>query len=200
MLWRIYEILGNRAVEHHLARLPGDPAIWKTRIEKVSREYKGADRSEVLERLLDFLEIDSGDPTIQGILDKIAEGPEDLPLSLICQKEADLLMTKIEAVSLLSLHASKGLEFPIVFIAGCEDGIIPWHGSDLEEERRLFYVGITRASERLFITYAQKRTIFGKPARAKRSRFIDEIPADRLETIKTRPRQKRRRPRQKSLF
>ncbi len=200
MLWRIYEILGNRAVEHHLARLPGDPATWKARIEKISREHKGANRSELLERLLDFSGIDIKDPAIQGILGKIAKAPEDWPLTLVFQREADLLMTRIEAVSLLSLHASKGLEFPIVFIAGCEDGIIPWHGSDLEEERRLFYVGITRASERLFMTYANKRMLFGKTVRAQRSRFIDGIPADKFETIKHRARARRKKSRQRSLF
>ncbi len=86
-----------------------------------------------------------------------------------------------EAVQLMTIHAAKGLEFPVVFLCGLEDGLFPHHFSrenpaSLEEERRLCYVGITRAKEKLFLSYAQKRRVFGRDEDRFPSRFISEIP------------------------
>jgi DNA helicase-2/ATP-dependent DNA helicase PcrA len=85
-------------------------------------------------------------------------------------------------VTLMTLHNAKGLEFPIVFIIGCEDGVFPHSRAldegDVEEERRLAYVGITRAMRDLTITYARRRNAFGANATGLRSRFIDEIPRE----------------------
>ncbi|ADL69570.1 ATP-dependent DNA helicase PcrA [Thermoanaerobacterium thermosaccharolyticum DSM 571] len=88
-----------------------------------------------------------------------------------------------ESVVLMTLHSAKGLEFPVVFMAGMEEGIFPSSMSfidehELEEERRLCYVGITRAKERLFMTYARTRNLYGKPQYNTASRFINEIPQD----------------------
>lgn len=85
-----------------------------------------------------------------------------------------------DAVTLMTLHASKGLEFPIVCIVGMEEGLFPHSRSmegqeELEEERRLCYVGITRAKNKLFLTYAKRRTVWGNSSLQIRSRFIDEI-------------------------
>lgn len=84
------------------------------------------------------------------------------------------------AVTLMSLHSAKGLEFPVVFIVGMEEGLLPhqqslWNKEQMEEERRLCYVGITRAKEKLFCTYAQKRWNFGKVSYSTRSRFLSDI-------------------------
>lgn len=92
----------------------------------------------------------------------------------------DSLMPGITAVSLLTLHASKGLEFDAVFIAGCDDGLIPYtlrHGSEtnLDEEARLLYVGMTRARNLLFLSHATERTIFGQTLRLNPSRFLEAI-------------------------
>jgi DNA helicase II / ATP-dependent DNA helicase PcrA len=88
-------------------------------------------------------------------------------------------------VTLMTLHNAKGLEYPTVFIAGCEDGVFPHSRAldegGLEEERRLFYVGITRAMRQLYLTYARRRAVFGAQSYGMRSRFLDEIPADLLE-------------------
>jgi DNA helicase-2/ATP-dependent DNA helicase PcrA len=88
-------------------------------------------------------------------------------------------------VTLMTLHNAKGLEYPIVFIAGCEDGVFPHSRAieegSLEEERRLFYVGITRAMRQLYLTYARRRAVFGAATYGMRSRFLDEIPVDLLE-------------------
>jgi DNA helicase-2/ATP-dependent DNA helicase PcrA len=86
-------------------------------------------------------------------------------------------------VTLMTLHTAKGLEFPVVFLTGLEDGVFPHlralgDPKELEEERRLAYVGITRAQQRLFLSRAQVRTSWGQPAYNPPSRFLDELPAD----------------------
>lgn len=91
-------------------------------------------------------------------------------------------------VTLMTLHAAKGLEFPIVFMAGLDERIFPSSRSsnslsELEEERRLMYVGVTRAEEKLYITHAQRRQMWGKYDYYQPSRFIDEIPPELVESI-----------------
>lgn len=89
-------------------------------------------------------------------------------------------------VVLMTLHSAKGLEFPVVFLVGMEEGVFPhsralFDDTELEEERRLAYVGITRAEERLYLTCARMRTLFGRTSYNATSRFIDEIPTEALE-------------------
>ncbi len=91
-----------------------------------------------------------------------------------------------ETVTLMTLHSAKGLEFPVVFLIGMEEGIFPGRQSmmepqELEEERRLCYVGITRAKENLFLTCSKQRTIFGSTSYNPVSRFLEEIPQELLE-------------------
>ncbi|WP_240666787.1 DNA helicase PcrA [Longirhabdus pacifica] len=91
-----------------------------------------------------------------------------------------------DAVVMMTLHSAKGLEFPVVFIPGMEESIFPHSRSlqeeeELEEERRLAYVGITRAEKELYLTHAQSRIIFGRMSSNMRSRFIDEIPDELME-------------------
>ena len=80
----------------------------------------------------------------------------------------------------MTLHNAKGLEYPIVFVIGCEEGVFPHSRAidegGLEEERRLAYVGITRAQRDLYVTYARTRAVFGARSYGARSRFVDEIP------------------------
>lgn len=94
-------------------------------------------------------------------------------------------------VLLMTLHSAKGLEFPVVFLLGLEEGVFPHSRSlmeeaEMEEERRLAYVGITRAEEELFITNAGMRTLYGRTNINPPSRFIKEIPEDLLETPQSR--------------
>jgi DNA helicase II / ATP-dependent DNA helicase PcrA len=88
-------------------------------------------------------------------------------------------------VTLMTLHNAKGLEYPTVFIAGLEDGVFPHSRAieegSLEEERRLFYVGVTRAMRQLYLTHARRRAVFGAQSYGMRSRFLDEIPSELLE-------------------
>lgn len=91
-----------------------------------------------------------------------------------------------DSVTLMTLHSAKGLEFPVVFLVGLEEGIFPGNKSigepkELEEERRLFYVGITRAKQYLYLTCSKKRTIFGSTSYNAISRFVNEIPSDLLD-------------------
>ncbi len=96
------------------------------------------------------------------------------------------LLETDEAVTLMTMHAAKGLEFKMVFIVGLEEGLFPhshalFDFGDLEEERRLCYVGVTRAKEHLYLTYAKQRVIFGQRNTATPSRFIFELPGEVLE-------------------
>jgi len=95
---------------------------------------------------------------------------------------------KKEAVTLMTLHAAKGLEFPIVFIVGMEEGLFPHSRSlldrdEFEEERRLCYVGITRAKEKIYLSYARRRLYFGQRTSNLVSRFIDNIPEELLRPV-----------------
>ena len=101
-------------------------------------------------------------------------------------------------VTLMTLHNAKGLEYPIVFMIGCEDGIFPHSRAleegELEEERRLCYVGITRAQRDLYLTCARQRTVFGAHGYAIPSRFLAEIPRELTDREEQRPRGGRRLP------
>ncbi len=111
-----------------------------------------------------------------------------------------------ESITLMTVHRAKGLEFPVVFLTGCEDGILPYRreGDDSpspEEERRLFYVGMTRAGSRLLISYARKRFLFGKTLALGPSPFVADIEDElrRLEKSEALPR-KRPKDKQPELF
>ena len=112
----------------------------------------------------------------------LAEFLESITLS----SDIDGMEETEDSVTLMTLHSAKGLEFPVVFLIGMEEGLFPSYRSigeqrELEEERRLCYVGITRAKEYLYLTCAKQRTIFGSTSCNKISRFIEEIPKELLE-------------------
>jgi DNA helicase-2/ATP-dependent DNA helicase PcrA len=102
--------------------------------------------------------------------------------------EQDEYDEQASAVTLMTLHNAKGLEFPVVFIVGLEDGVFPHYRSmgdsaELEEERRLAYVGITRAMQRLYLCHAWSRSLFGTTSYNPPSRFLSEIPAELLRSV-----------------
>ena len=102
--------------------------------------------------------------------------------------DVDRYNTESEQVTLMTLHSAKGLEFPVVFLTGMEDGLFPLQRSteepqELEEERRLFYVGLTRAMQRAYLTAARVRQRYGDMMISRPSRFLDEIPPEVLEAV-----------------
>ncbi len=111
-----------------------------------------------------------------------------------------------ESVTLMTAHSSKGLEFPVVFIAGVEDALFPYckdgeeNTEHVQEERRLLYVAMTRAKERLYITYAKDRMLFGKTANITPSRFLKAIPEELIQKKEIKRKPPKKRSPQNNLF
>lgn len=142
------------------------------------RSVEAEGRKENLQELVNVAaEYDATDRTTAGADGFLQE------LALVA--DSDGRSDEMGTVTLMSLHNAKGLEYPVVFILGLEDGVFPHSRSfdegTVEEERRLCYVGITRAMQRLYLTYAQKRQTFGQTNYAIRSRFLAEIPPDLIK-------------------
>jgi DNA helicase-2/ATP-dependent DNA helicase PcrA len=153
-------------------------------------QWEGRDNPEDLARLENLEEFLS--VTTQFERDNPGEGLFAFLENLALMSDVDTYDEDAEAVTMMTLHAAKGLEFPVVFLVGMEDGIFPHARSlddpnQLEEERRLCYVGITRAEERLYLTYTMTRTLYGQTLPARRSQFIDEIPQELLAEAHRRP-------------
>jgi DNA helicase-2/ATP-dependent DNA helicase PcrA len=107
---------------------------------------------------------------------------DDFLANVALVSDLDTLDPTSSFVTLMTLHAAKGLEFPVVFLTGLEEGVFPHNRAltdltELEEERRLAYVGITRAMDRLYLSYAMRRTLFGNTFAHPKSRFLDEMPS-----------------------
>ncbi len=117
----------------------------------------------------------------------LTEFMENVALIQDNQMPGIALREQQEAVTLMTIHASKGLEFPFVFLVGMEEGLFPHSRSmlnptEMEEERRLAYVGITRAKEKLYMTYTRSRLYFGTRSGAIPSRFLGTIPEKLIES------------------
>jgi DNA helicase-2/ATP-dependent DNA helicase PcrA len=143
------------------------------REKTIEAENRIENIKELINAISEFKER-TEDPTLEGFLEEV---------SLIT--DIDLWDKTKDRVTLMTLHAAKGLEFRVVFITGLEEGLFPLsrsleNPSDLEEERRLFYVGITRAKERLFLSFARQRRRFADMVNLE-SRFLDEIPGELLK-------------------
>ena len=146
------------------------------------KSYQARAKAENVRELLSAtqeFEEQGDNPTLGGFLEQVALLADPGTL-----REGE----GVDAVTLMTLHSAKGLEFPVVFMVGMEEGIFPVpraalsdNPMELEEERRLCYVGITRAKQRVFLTLAQTRTLFGATTRNPRSRFLEDIPDSVLE-------------------
>jgi DNA helicase-2/ATP-dependent DNA helicase PcrA len=123
--------------------------------------------------------------------DELAPAPEAASgLGLFLQQialvaDADSRRDEDGLITLMTLHNAKGLEYPVVFIAGCEEGVFPHSRAidegGIEEERRLFYVGVTRAMRELYLTYARRRRLFGEPTASLPSSFLEEVPSELID-------------------
>ena len=188
-----------------------DELLEKTgylRLLQESDDEKDKTRAENVEELkssmLSFMK-DSGDETLEGYLANVA-----------LYTDLDTYDRDSDAVVMMTMHSAKGLEFPTVYLVGMEEGIFPGiraigESAEMEEERRLCYVAITRAKRQLYLTCARQRMLFGRTTANRASRFIDEIPEEHIdkyipkgysyrepsrETMFARPRQE---PRQHSI-
>jgi DNA helicase-2/ATP-dependent DNA helicase PcrA len=146
---------------------------------EAERSIEAQGRIENLEQLVEVgREFDSGAADGDGTLERFLQ-----EVALVA--DADARSDEAGLVTLMTLHNAKGLEYPTVFITGCEDGVFPHSRAidegGLEEERRLFYVGVTRAMRRLYLTYARRRAVFGAQSYGMPSRFLAEIPGDLLD-------------------
>ena len=140
----------------------------------IEAENRMANLEEFLNVAIEFEE-ESADNTLSEFL-------EGITLS----SDIDNLEETEDSITLMTLHSAKGLEFPVVFLVGMEEGIFPGYKSigeekEIEEERRLCYVGITRAKQHLFLTHSKQRTVFGSTSCNPASRFLNEIPDELVE-------------------
>ena len=136
-----------------------------------------AENTNILSTIADNRSSETAYNRILSIASTFGNRTEDFLVAITLQTDTDVYDSKSEKVSLMTIHAAKGLEFPVVFIIGCENGYIPYHhkDSDPEEERRLFYVAMTRAMDQLYFTYTRKRRIHGKQVGRSISPFVKEI-------------------------
>jgi DNA helicase-2/ATP-dependent DNA helicase PcrA len=154
---------------------------YRTALEKEGT-IKARGKLENIQELLSATreyEEGSEKPSLAGFLENVA-----------LLTTADMIEEGVEAVVLMTLHSAKGLEFPVVFMVGMEEALFPIaraafsdNPMELEEERRLCYVGMTRAKERLFLSSAEYRTIYGATARTIVSRFLNDVPGDLVEPM-----------------
>jgi DNA helicase II / ATP-dependent DNA helicase PcrA len=184
-------------------------------IDKLGREVSGLELHEQVDHVIQSSGLiehfkkekgERGEGRIENLLELVSAArgfsPESEAESELSPLESFLAHAVLESgegqadpyddcVQMMTLHSAKGLEFPVVFLAGMEDGLFPHQRSTadlagLEEERRLCYVGATRAMRQLYITYAEQRRLYGIDTYGQPSRFISELPADLIEEIRPR--------------
>ena len=199
--------IGRAGLEEFLAKKQTSAKMEKflSLIEKLREELSSFSLEEILEKVILTTRyeryIKDGTPEgeerwenvreLVGVTQKFGASPAAETLSAFLEEIAllnpnDEVNFTAGGVNLMTLHAAKGLEFPMVFIAGLEEGLLPhakslFDSSALEEERRLIYVGITRAKERVWLTFAKRRALFGQSGANLPSRFLADIPAELIE-------------------
>lgn len=159
--------------------------ITETGMERVFKDDKleGAER---LENLRELMTLAARYDQLGTVVESgVSEGLELFLESAALASDQDELKDDTDAVRLMTVHASKGLEFSTVFITGLEEGLFPYQRDeqdrDQEEERRLMYVAVTRAKEKLYLTYASYRTVFGSKNATLPSQFLSDIPDEFLQ-------------------
>ncbi len=219
-MWRA---AGAVASDELNARAANAVLAFMQLIEKMSREVKDLPLQEQVDHviyasgLVDYFKKDKGEKgetRVENLLELVsaARSFEPDPAEEMSPLDEFLSHAALEAgegqadawedcVQLMTMHSAKGLEFPLVFLSGMEDGLFPHQRSiadpnGLEEERRLCYVGITRAKQTLYVTYAEQRRLHGMDNYSQPSRFIAEIPDEHVEEV--RPRVQVSRPRSSS--
>jgi len=157
-----------------------DLVLEKTGYKKYTLE--GADGEERWDNILELRTVAAGYKDLEP-----GEALSALLEEVALVSDVDELDEKVDAVTLITLHQAKGLEFPVVFIVGVEEGVLPHFKSlpdpeQMEEERRLCYVGITRAKDKVYLVYTLRRSLMGSSAHNPPSRFLQDIPSHLLTT------------------
>ncbi len=189
ILWRFFQTLQYPDNPYYRKVYLELPDIETGRGEEALRRINREDPlQDLIDRALSFhgFEETPEEPTealrrLRKMAEKFVGGLSSFLDTLSLERGIDHMGLSGDRVALMSLHAAKGLEWPVVFITGCEDGLIPcslFREGDEAEEKRLFYVGMTRARRRLILSFAGRRTINGRPLRLAPSRFIRLIPED----------------------
>ncbi len=170
-----------------------------------------ADKLLYLEKNTKLFGILNSDTKIKEAFSRLVEAASSFGKDLVgffstiaLNTDTDEYVPQAEKVSLMTMHAAKGLEFPVVFISGCEENLIPFKHrnrdyADIGEERRLFYVAMTRAMDRLYLTRAKKRKIYGKIENHVLSRFVADIENILKKDEMTRLKKKKKGSEQKQL-
>jgi len=209
-MWRA---AGAVASDELNSRAANSVLAFMSLIERMARETAKLDLQEQVDHaihasgLIDFFKKDKGEKgetRVENLLELVsaAKSYEPDPAEEMSPLDEFLSHAALEAgegqadawedcVQLMTMHSAKGLEFPLVFLSGMEDGLFPHQRSiadpnGLEEERRLCYVGITRAKQTLYVTYAEQRRLHGMDNFSQPSRFIAEIPDEHIEEIRPR--------------
>ena len=201
----MYEIIKN-ADKYGLSRVFSNTREFINTIEELHQKIDSLKVSDLIKEVINKtgylknLELENtveAETRIQNIDEFITEAVEfeneaaepslrEFLEGITLSADIDNVEDSEESVTLMTLHSAKGLEFPVVFLVGMEEGVFPGYKSigepkELEEERRLCYVGITRAKENLFLTCSRQRTIFNSTSYNAVSRFLKEIPASMLD-------------------
>ncbi|MEP7312637.1 MAG: DNA helicase II [Pseudomonadota bacterium] len=158
---------------------------------KKDKQDRGEARVENLEELVSAARGFDADDIVQGSTEESLPPLEAFLAHAVLESGEGQADAWEDCVQMMTLHTAKGLEFPVVFLCGLEDGLFPHQRSindleSIEEERRLCYVGITRAMKQLYLSYAEQRRLHGMDSYGQPSRFIDEIPKDQIEEIRPR--------------
>ncbi len=201
------------SIPYQVAAVPEDLPRFVDHLRAVDPDacLREGDLSDIIRREAESLSIEKG--FIETLVRTASrfdrmERPQDrlqaFIESLVLMQPSDTCDIEADRVLLMTIHMAKGLEFPVVFITGCEEGILPLElkgrPGDVEEERRLFYVGITRAKDRLFLLNARKRRMWGGVLEQRRSPFLAELPSRYIHDTTFVRKKTGRRPVQKGLF
>ncbi|HPD60325.1 MAG TPA: UvrD-helicase domain-containing protein, partial [Thermodesulfobacteriota bacterium] len=192
-----HDDLSLRVIAPHQNEQSNVHTMLRARINRYQKKSSSVSLGALIKNIAQELKIKDKDRSAWlTLVEPFQDGRADqqLPhfleyLSLL--KEGETYNPKAEAVTLMTVHAAKGLEFPVVFIVGLESGIFPCtefgkEQSDIEEERRLFYVGMTRAKQRLYLSCANERFLYGENRKQPPSPFISEIPRETIKNISER--------------
>lgn len=200
---RLRNLAGAVAIMRELRFHDGDPATAMKSAATAVLDRLSAPTLDTAEASLTEADVHTALTLLTPHAQRYGEDRERFISEIATGAEVDTLDPRAQAVTLLTLHASKGLEFPVVFIVGCEDNLLPWRGFDaaetpeaaaeaVNEERRLFFVGLTRAQHRLFVSHARRRVWRGSERDMSPTPFFNAIDPRLFEERGDRPRQRAR--------